>query len=446
MIARREFLGSVAASLAAQPAAPRPNFVIILTDDHGYADLGCHGAVDLKTPHIDALAASGARMTNWYAMAPMCAPSRASLLTGRYPQRCGVALNGLELPPSERTVASLLKQAGYVTGITGKWHLGSRDETAPTGHGFDSFYGFHSGCIDFFSHRYYWGEPKTVNYHDLWRNRTEIFEDGQYFTELVAREATRFIAENRARPFFLYVAFNAPHYPMHAPRKYLERFPKLDLERRTYGAMIAAVDDGIGEIVSTLRRHGLLENTMIFFGADNGATREPRAGLNQKPPGAGHNTPYRGYKFSLFDGGMHVPGILTWPARIPRGQTIREIGCHLDLLPTICAAAGAPVARGVTIDGRDILPMVAERATSPHDALCWASGGQTAVRRGPWKLVRNGFLADGPGRQRFSGDDEVFLSNLDEDPGESRNLRRQRPEVVDELLTLAAAWSAQFTE
>ncbi len=445
MLTRRDFLAAGSAGALGSPAAPRsgrPNFVIFLTDDLGCHDLGCLGARDLKTPHIDALAASGARFTNWYANAPVCAPSRAALMTGRYPIRAGVPTNGPPLRPSERTIASLLKPLGYATGITGKWHLGSTPDTVPNAHGFDSFFGFHSGCIDYYSHRYYWGEPRQVNYHDLWRNRNEIFEDGQYFTELITREAKRFLAENRAKPFFLYVPWNGVHYPMHAPKKYVERFAGLEPERQLYAAMLAAVDDGVGEIVGTLKQLGLIENTMIFFGADNGATREPRAGLRQQPAQGGSNQPFRGNKFSAFDGGMHVPGMLSWPGVIPPGQVIREIGCHIDLLPTISKAAGAALPGDRTIDGRDILPIATSRAGSPHEAIFWSSAGQLAVRRGRWKLVKDGFLADGTpqGRKKLEGDDALFLSDLEQDPGESRNRRHDEPALADELLSLAEKW------
>ena len=220
MLSRRQFVAAAgAASVAAAQNRRRPNFIIFLADDLGCHDLGCWGASDLKTPNIDAIAASGARFTNWYSAAPVCAPARAGLLTGRYPIRAGVPDNGPPLAASEQTIAQALKPAGYATALIGKWHLGATADTDPNAHGFDRFYGFHSGCIDYFSHRYYWGEPRTVNYHDLWRDRTEIFEDGQYTTELFAREAVRFVRERRADPFFLYMPFNAPHYPMHAPAR-----------------------------------------------------------------------------------------------------------------------------------------------------------------------------------------------------------------------------------
>ncbi|MCL5743351.1 MAG: sulfatase-like hydrolase/transferase [Acidobacteria bacterium] len=419
-----------------------PNFIIFLLDDHGYHDLGCQGAEDVKTPHIDALAASGARFTNWYSNCPVCAPSRAALLTGRYPIRAGVPGNGKELAPGEKTIAQLLKPQGYTTGIFGKWHEGSKPDTVPNAHGFDRFFGFHAGCVDYFSHRYYWGEPKRVNYHDLWRDRTEVFEDGQYLTELITREAKGFISETRSKPFFAYIPFNAVHYPMHAPRKYVERFPHLEPERQMYAAMLSAADDGVGEIMGTVKKLGLLENTLVFLGADNGATREPRAGLNQQPAKGGSNRPFRGNKASVFDGGMHVAGMMSWPGVIPSGQVIHEVGAHIDLLPTICKVAGAALPTDRTIDGRDILPVAASKAKSPHEALFWALGGQLAVRRGKWKLVKDGYEADGTpdGRKSLEGEDALFLTNLEEDPGESKNRRHDEPALTDELATLAQHW------
>src|SRR4051794_14373819 len=262
MLSRRDLLAGTAATVpgtafqlqqSGASANGKPNILVIAADDLGCTDLGCYGASDLKTPNLDALAASGVQWTNWYSNAPVCAPARGSIMTGRYPQRHGVVQNGRELDPSkQKTLAALLKPSGYATALIGKWHLGRSPETVPNAHGFDYFYGFHSGCVDFFSHRYYWGEPNQVNYHDLWRNRTEIFEDGEYLTERITAETVNFIRENRARPFFGYIAYNAPHYPMHAPAKYIERFRNLAPERRMYAAMISAVDDGIGTIRSTL--------------------------------------------------------------------------------------------------------------------------------------------------------------------------------------------------
>ncbi len=448
MLNRREFLAAGAGAAASLGRERKPNVIVILLDDMGSHDLGCQGATDVKTPNIDSLAAGGARFTNWYSNAPMCAPARATLMTGRYPLRCGMPRNGMSLPVREQTIPALLKPTGYTTGLVGKWHLGSTPETAPNSRGFDYFYGFHSGCVDFYSHRYYWGEPRVVNYHDLWRNRTEIFEDGQYLTERLTQEAVGFIQANRSQPFFLYLAYNAVHYPMHAPRKYVERFPGLEPERRMYAAMLAAADDGVGEVLRTLDRGGIRDNTLVIFSADNGATTEARAGLSQQAATAGRNAPYRGFKFSLFDGGMHVPAVFHWPGVIQPGQVIRETAMTADLLPTICTAAGVPLPAGRTIDGRDALPLMTAGAKSQHPDVFWDSDKQQAVRRGRWKLVINGAVYDGTpeGRKPLGGDDAMFLSDLEEDPGETRNLRRKHPELVDELATAISRWQEAVTK
>ncbi len=444
MISRRDFLAAApAAALSTPPAGRRPpNFIVFLCDDLGSGDLGYRGARDVKTPNIDALAASGTQFTNWYANAPVCGPSRASLMTGRYPIRCGKPGNGGNLPVAEKTLATLLQSHGYKTGITGKWHLGNSPETVPNARGFDHFFGFHGGCEDYFSHRYYWGADTKTNYHDLWLNRTEIFRNGQYLTEAIAREASDFVVRNKSNPFFLYVPFNAVHYPMHAPEKYMERFASLPLERRIYAAMLSAADDAIGTVMAQVKRLGLLDNTMVFFSADNGATRETRAGLSGETPSAGANGVFRGFKFSLFDGGMHVPAVMSWPGRIPAGKVNHELGMHMDILPTICTVAGAKVPDDRTIDGRDVMPMVTSGAKSPHDAIFWSSAGQLAVRRLNWKLVQNGKTYDGTdvGNEKLTGDDALFLSDLASDPGEKRNRRHDNPALTDELATLAAKW------
>lgn len=441
---------------AAQATASRPNIVVIMTDDQGSHDLGCYGAQDLKTPHIDALAASGARFTNWYSNAPVCAPSRAALMTGRYPARAGVVTNGQVLDPGkQKTTATLLKGAGYATALIGKWHLGSTPETMPNAQGFDYFYGFLPGCVDFYSHRYYWGERGAgqVNFHSLYRNREEIFEDGEYLTTRITEEACAVLRRGAAAgtPVFLTVTYNAPHYPMHAPKEYMDRFAHLPLERRTYAAMIAAVDDGVGEIRRTLAQLGSLDNTLIFFLADNGATTETRAGLDQQPATAGDNAPYRGFKFSLFDGGMHVPAMVSWPARIRSGQAISEVAMTMDVLPTAVAAAGAAIPEGYKVDGRSVLPLVtgSAAATTAHAAgIFWENGKQRAVRKGKWKLVLNGHLYGRTAEEKkaMEGEDTVFLADLSTDPGETRNLRRAHPQIVDELTSAIHAWYAAVRE
>jgi arylsulfatase A-like enzyme len=435
---RRNFLAATLASplLAADPPANRPNVLVIVLDDLGCHDMGYLGAADLKTPNIDALAGRGLKFRNWYSNAPVCAPARSSILTGRFPGSAGVPNNGQALAHDVPTIASVLKGSSYRTGAFGKWHLGSTDETVPNAHGFDSFYGFHSGCVDYYSHRYYWGD----NIHDLWRNRTEIFEDGRYLTERIADEAVDFVGRNRGNPFFGYVAFNAPHYPMHAPEKYKARFPALGKERQTYAAMIAAVDDGVGRIRQALQSTGTADNTLLFFIGDNGATTENRAGLDGKFATAGDNGVFKGFKFSLFDGGMHVPGFVSWPARIRSGGWTDQFAMSMDILPTICRATGA--AEPERVDGSDILDTIVSGAPSPHKSLYWSQGGQLATRKGAWKLVLNGRLYDrrADGNKPLEGEDSVWLSNLDEDPGETKNLRRVNPKMVDELMTDLERW------
>lgn len=447
-LTRRSLLGGTlaAATHAAAPTpAAQPNILVILFDDLGTHDLGFLGAAYLQTPHIDRLAATGTVCDNWYSNAPVCAPARSALLTGRYPIRAGVGNNGLPLRPAEKTIASVLKDHGYHTALTGKWHLGNTPETVPNAHGFDYFYGFHEGCVDYFSHRFYWGEPARVNFHDLWRNRQEIFDDGQYLTDRIAQEAAGFISASRQSPFFLYAALNAVHYPMHAPSKYLERFPSLDPERRTYAAMLSAADDAVGTMIGTLERTGLRDNTLIFLLGDNGATRERRAGLNQNPATAGRNAPHRGFKFSTFDGGMHVPALVNWPGRVPSGKRIPQVLMTADILPTLCRLTGASLPSGRTIDGRDVWPVLTQGAASPHDFIAWANGPQLAIRKDQWKLVLNGIDHDGTpeGEKPLQGEDAVFLSDLEHDPGEQTNLRRRHPNLVDELQTLVTTWKKE---
>ncbi len=447
-ISRRALLGSAAvtAGLAQQrPATSKPNVIVILFDDLGVTDQGYLGATDLKTPNIDRLAAGGTACRSWYSNAPVCAPARSAIMTGRHPIRCGVATNGKALAPSEDTIATVLKRVGYNTAIMGKWHLGSTPETVPNAHGFDYYYGFHEGCTDFFSHRFYWGEPKRVNFHDLWRNRDEIFEDGKYLTERIGEEAVGFISQKRTSPFFMYTAFNAVHYPMHAPQKYVERFPSLVPERRMYAAMLSAADDAVGNIVRTLERTGQRDNTLIFLLGDNGATRERRAGLNQQPATAGRSTPFRGYKFSTFDGGMHVPGLVNWPGHVPAGKTLHQVVMSADILPTVCHVTGAALPANRTLDGRNMWSVLTEGAASPHEFIAWSEGPQLAIRKGKWKLVLNGIDHDGTpaGEKPLEGEDAVFLSDLEQDPGESKNLRRVHPNVTDELETLVHKWRSE---
>lgn len=426
---------------------PRPNVVLMMADDLGYNDLGCTGSDYLRTPHIDSLARTGVRFSNWYSNAAMCAPARAALNTGRYPHRCGVPSNGPALPDREKPLPALFRDAGYRTALVGKWHLGLTPETGPNARGYAESFGFRYGCIDFFSHRTYWGEPNRVNSHDLWRDNEEVFEDGHYFTDLMEREAVSFLRRQSAeQPFFLSMMFAAPHYPMHAPAADIRPFAHLGLEQRVRAGMIASMDDAVGAVLHELNRRNLRDNTIVAFLSDNGATREPRAGLNQKPPVTGLNTPFRGFKFSFFDGGMHVPALVSWPAQLPAGSVNAGLASHIDILPTLCAAAGIAQPADRTIDGRDLLPMMRGAAASPHEAIFWADNrGQGAVRQGHWKLVMNGSDFDyssGKGYVPLTGADAHFLSNIENDPGERRNLSTQQPGRASELEALWKDWRA----
>ena len=426
----------------------RPNFVVFMTDDQGYGDLSCMGNTDFRTPNIDAVAEQGARFTNWYSGSPVCSPSRASLLTGRYPGNAGVRAilaghrKATGLTAQAPTIAAAVKELGYQTAIVGKWHLGLQEQSRPNQNGFDYFYGFMAGCIDYYSHIFYWSmaDGKTDPTHDLWENDHEFYDNGKYFTEMVTDKAVEKIRQmNREEePFFLYVAYNAPHYPMHAPRKYLDRFPELPADRRIMAAMLSAVDDGVGQIVDELKRQGILEDTVIFFQSDNGPSRESRNWMD------GRGDPYygglpgglKGHKFSLFEGGIRVPGIFCWPGHIPGGQVIDEPCAAMDVFPTLLTMAGGDPSK-YQLDGMDISDVLMHSAPSPHEELYWEMEQQTAIRQGKYKLVLNGQLVESEPAQA-----PVFLSDLSVDPGETVNLAEKMPELTQELTRKATAWRA----
>lgn len=427
----------------------RPNFIVIYFDDLGYGDLGCYGADEFQTPNLDALAAGGVRFTNWYSACPVCSPSRASLLTGRYPQRTGVStiLGGGRgtrgLPADEATLARLLKAEGYRTAMLGKWHLGVSEESWPNAHGFDEFYGFLAGCVDYYSHIFYWGMGKgTDPVHDLWENRKEVWRDGEYLTEVLTAKAVEYVRVGGDKPFFLYLPYNAPHYPMHAPRKYLDRFQDLPPDRRIMAAMVAAVDDGVGEIVRALKETGQYDNTVIFVSSDNGPSAESRNWLDgtRDPYYGGSAGIFRGHKFSLFDGGIREPAILSYPRAIRPGQTCDKLAAMTDVLPTLLSLAGASAPADRVIDGKDLGPMLFDDAPSPHERLYWAYDGQLAVREGDWKLVLGGKTVPGTPPA-----DPVHLSNLAEDPGERVNLAAQRPDLAQRLTGEVKAWFETVT-
>lgn len=446
---RRHFLHLAACASAGSlyPAQDRPpNFLILYADDLGIGDVGCYGAKDVATPHIDRLASMGTRFTDWYSNSPVCSPSRASLLTGKYPQRAGVpevlaSTSQFDTPGlrrGETTLPGELRQRGYTTAHIGKWHLGSAPESRPTAQGYDEFFGFYSGWCDYYSHRYYrQGNARQEIFHDLWRNEREEFRDGEYHTEMFAAEAASFLSRQQSgKPFFLTVAFGAVHYPMMVPEKYLNRFPQsMDRERRMHAAVTAALDDAVGLILKTLEHHQLIENTVIFFQSDNGATQEIRAHSRALPYRGGSNAPYRGFKAGLFEGGIRMPAILSWKDRIPAKRSVSGIGGTMDIFPTFLNWAGVPAQKLPRVDGKNIASMVERGASSPHDAFFWAYQKQRAVREGSWKLILNPPSVPGD----VVGTD-VWLSNLAEDPGERINFAPREPGRVARLQGRIAEW------
>ncbi|MBR5410261.1 MAG: sulfatase-like hydrolase/transferase [Clostridia bacterium] len=427
----------------------KPNVIIILTDDQGYGDLGCMGAKDLKTPNLDRLAEEGVRFTSMYSASPVCSPSRASLLTGRYPGNAGVRAilaghrKASGLTPKVPTLAAALKKEGYATGVCGKWHLGLKPECRPNANGFDAFSGFLAGCLDYYSHIFYYGmsDGGFNPTHDLWENDTEVWANGEYLTERITRKSVDFIRAHADAPFFLYVAYNAPHYPMHAPARYLDRFPELPPDRRIYAAMLAAVDDGVGEIVKALGDLGLSDDTILYFQSDNGPSRESRNWLDGTPDPyyGGSAGGFAGHKFSLFEGGVRVPAIIKWGDKLPP-RVVGEPLIATDVFPTVLEACGGDASQ-YTLDGKSILSLLRHGGASPHDCLFWEMEGQTAVRRGDYKLVLNGRLEESePPRA------PVFLADLKTDPGEMRNLAEEMPDLCKELTDLALSWRAGIEE
>jgi len=398
----------------------RPNIVLILADDLGYGDLGIHGATDLPTPHIDSIAKQGVRFPNAYVTSPVCAPTRAGLHTGRYQQRFGFEFNAPEaraqdygLPREETTLAERLKVAGYRSGMMGKWHLGFRPELTPPQRGFHEFFGFLSGMRSYF--------PRDAADPVLRQN--DPVEEANYLTEAFGREAAAFIDRNRDIPFFLYLAFNAVHAPLQAPKNIEDRFAGIDdPRRRTYAAMVAAMDDAIGVVLAKLRETGLDARTLVIFLNDNGGpTRQTTA----------RNRPLRGVKGQLYEGGIRVPLFLRWKGRLREGRVYDEPVSSLDVAATVLAAAALEVPR--VFDGVDLLPYLdGKHAQPPHDALYWRFGDQGAVRIGEWKL----FLRQGKGE----------LYHLGRDVGEKHDVVAEEPERARALRAAYDRWAADLAE
>ncbi|HQX51521.1 MAG TPA: arylsulfatase [Planctomycetaceae bacterium] len=405
--------------------APKPNIVYLLIDDLGYSDCGFMGCRDIQTPHIDALAAQGTTLTSFYVQ-PVCSPTRAALMTGRYATHTGVytivrpnAPWGLPLP--ERTLPQALREAGYTTSICGKWHLGEfQPAYTPTHRGFDRQYGHMFGAIDYFTHM-------RDEKNDWYRNDVPTPEEG-YSTHLIAKEACQVISEKPDdKPLFLYVPFNGIHSPLQVPASYKERYARLPEPRRSIAGMLAAVDEAIGQIKDALDAKGISDNTLIVFSSDNG-------GFN--PGKATSNAPLRAGKGTIYEGGVRVCAFATWPGKIPAGVTVDEPMHGVDWYPTLLKLAGATTDQPLAPDGMDIWPVLTQGAKTPHDAilLMGTQPGKAAVRVGDWKLLLNASQKDT--EETDETDDagaKMELYNLADDIGEKHDLAASQPEKTTML-------------
>ncbi len=440
-------LGSAALALSGThtheaQAKRKPNVILIFTDDQGSIDLNTYGAKDLITPHLDKLAQEGTRFTQFYAASPVCSPSRAALLTGRYPQRAGLSNNassqkGIDGMPGEQvTIAEMMKAAGYATGHIGKWHIGYTPQTMPNAQGFEYSFGHMGGCIDNYSHFFYWNGP---NRHDLWRNGEEVWYDGEFFGDLMVDECNQFISAHRDEPFFLYWAINFPHYPLQGTDRWREEYDNLQYPRSDYAAFVSTMDDMIGRVLDHLDEQGLTEDTIIIFQADHGHSTEERTG-----GGGGNAGPYRGAKFSLFEGGIRVPAIIRYPGVVPANAVRDQLVTGCDWYPTILELCGIEEPKH-KIDGKSIASVIQSDEESPHDIFHWQTGrNQWAVRQGDWKLIGN--PRDTSNQAEITKDDQLFLVNLNEDISEMTNIAKKHPDKVNELKSLHEKWYAEVSK
>jgi arylsulfatase A len=416
-----------ALSCGLQASDLKPNIILIMADDLGYGSLGCYGSKEIKTPNIDALAAGGMRFIDFHSNGPMCSPTRAALMTGRYQQRCAWVADE-ELSPvfreqrkenipqrwawgiskSESTLAELLGRSGYHTGIIGKWHLGYDPGFHPMNDGFDEFRGFVGGNVDYHTHVAGYGLKQV----DWWNGRKIENEDG-YTTDLLTKHAIEFIERNKARPFFLYLAHAAPHEPLQGRDLGKKKSPQ-----ETYKEMIEVLDESVGTISRTLRKSGLEKNTLLIFCSDNGAAPPPKVPANGL---------LKGRKGSMNEGGHRVPFIASWPGVIAAGATSGQTVMTMDLFPTFAGLAGGTVSKDHQIDGLDLMPLLKGGAITKDRDLHWLFGDSWAVRKGAWKLM---------GR----GDRPLSLVNLEKDLEEKNDLIKDQPGLVDELLKKHQEW------
>ena len=427
---RNTALGAVAMAsenLLGQTAEPRPNIVFIMADDLGYADVSCYGRPDLSTPNIDGLAAAGVRFLQAYANSAVCSATRTALITGRYQYRLAIGLEeplvlrDVGLPPEHPTLPSLLKKSGYGTTLVGKWHLGQLPKFGPLQSGYDHFYGFRGGALDYYTH--------SNRGDDLWDDDVQVHQMG-YLTDLLGSRAVEVVNgyAKSGRPFLLSLHFNAPHWPWEAPGDEAES-KRLSAAGRglggfdggsqaTYRRMIQEMDLQIGRVVEALRANGLAENTIVVFTSDNGGER------------FADTWPFTGRKFELLEGGLRIPAILSWPARIPQGRTTEQVAITMDWMPTLLEAAGASVDRAYPSDGINLLPMLEQGAPIVTRKLFWRykANAQRAARDGDYKYLK--IL------------DNAFLFNVVEDPMERANLKERKKGVYERLAAEWNEWNA----
>ena len=402
-------------------ADARPNIVLILADDLGYGSLGAYGEKEIPTPNIDSIAKNGAKMTNGYVSCPICAPTRAGLMTGRYQQRFGFEHNpgparqandNFGLPIDQTTIAEVLKKNGYRTGMFGKWHLGYKPELQPTARGFDEFYGFLSGARSYFPGR------RT----DPILRGTKQVPDPEYLTEALAQEAVAFMGQKSDKPFFVYLPFNAVHAPLEAPAKYTDPFPELTGTRKTYAGMQAGLDAAVGKVLDAIKTKGIEKNTVVFFLSDNGGPTQQTTSSNK---------PLRGVKGQMYEGGIRVPFMVQWQGKVKPGTVVQDPCFSLDIFPTVLEIAGiSKEEQKEKQDGRSLMPALqgSQSAKSPR-AIFWRMGAQFAVRSGDWKMV--------------SSRGRVELFNLKSDMAETSDLSASEPEKLKELQALYAAWNKE---
>lgn len=428
---RRFFIHLSASLLIASALATaeqrQPNIVLILADDLGYGSLGCYGNQELKTPHIDQLAAGGMKFTDFHSNGAMCTPTRASLLTGRYQQRC-VWVPDEELSPifrkqrqenpiqrwawglstEEVTLPALLQEAGYHTALIGKWHLGYDRKFHPMNYGFDTFRGFIGGNVDYHTHIAGYGTKEL----DWWQDR-EIRDEQGYSTDLLTKYACDFIGQNKTKPFFLFLAHGAPHQPWQGREPNRKQSPV-----ENYREMITVLDESVGTVMKTLRKHQLETKTLVLFCSDNGP---------QAPRDFAANGPLQGNKSSLWEGGHRVPMIAHWPGMIAAATSSGEVAMTMDFLPTFTKLAGAKIPEGHTIDGTDLMPILKQEGDINSRSIHWKHGEAWAVRQGPWKLI-------GQGRKT------IALVHVVDDPSETTNHIEQKRDLIPSMRRLHEKW------